>query len=58
MFVQHRIGTVEISEPSVVIASRLHRDAAFAAASIRRLKRSMPIWKESTRTARPDRGAI
>lgn len=49
MLVWHRIGTVEIGEPSVVIAvASPHRDAAFAACRflIDELKRSMPIWKK------------
>jgi molybdopterin synthase catalytic subunit len=49
MLVRHRIGTVEVGEPSVVIAvASPHRDAAFAACRflIDELKRSMPIWKK------------
>lgn len=49
MLVVHRVGTVEVGEPSVVIAvASPHRDAAFAACRflIDELKRSMPIWKK------------
>jgi molybdopterin synthase catalytic subunit len=46
--VEHRIGVVPLSEPSVVVAvSAPHREAAFAAAReiIDRLKVEVPIWK-------------
>ncbi len=46
--VEHRIGTVPLSEPSVVVAvSAPHRAEAFAAARqiIDRLKAEAPIWK-------------
>ena len=46
--VEHRVGTVPLSEPSVVVAvSAPHRDAAFVAAReiIDRLKVEAPIWK-------------
>ena len=46
--VEHRIGTVPLSEPSVVIAvSAPHRGEAFAGARaiIDRLKLEAPIWK-------------
>jgi molybdopterin converting factor subunit 1 len=46
--VEHRIGTVALSEPSVVIAvSAPHRSEAFAAAReiIDALKETAPIWK-------------
>ncbi len=49
MLVQHRVGTVLVGEPSVVIAvASPHRDSAFAAARflIDELKRSLPIWKK------------
>ncbi|HEV8114544.1 MAG TPA: molybdenum cofactor biosynthesis protein MoaE [Planctomycetota bacterium] len=49
MLVHHRIGTVEVGEPSVVIAvASPHRDAAFTACRflIDELKQSMPIWKK------------
>jgi MoaE-MoaD fusion protein len=45
---EHRIGTVPLGEPSVVVAvSAPHRGAAFAGASdvIDELKASAPIWK-------------
>jgi molybdopterin synthase catalytic subunit len=44
----HRIGRVEVGEPSVVIAvSSAHRDEAFKACRflIDTLKREVPIWK-------------
>jgi molybdopterin synthase catalytic subunit len=47
--VQHRIGRLEIGEPSVVIAvSAPHRAEAFAACRhiIERLKQIVPIWKK------------
>ncbi len=47
--VEHRIGTVPLSEPSVVVAvSAAHRDEAFAGARaiIDRLKLEAPIWKQ------------
>jgi MoaE-MoaD fusion protein len=46
---EHRIGTVPLSEPSVVIAaSAPHRDAAFAGAReiIDEIKAQAPIWKK------------
>jgi molybdopterin synthase catalytic subunit len=46
--VEHRIGTVALSEPSVVIAvSAPHRAEAFAGAReiIDELKQQVPIWK-------------
>jgi molybdopterin synthase catalytic subunit len=46
--VEHRVGTVALSEPSVVIAvSAPHRGEAFAAAReiIDELKAQAPIWK-------------
>jgi molybdopterin synthase catalytic subunit/molybdopterin converting factor small subunit len=45
---EHRVGTVRLSEPSVVVAaSAPHRDAAFAGAReiIDALKAQAPIWK-------------
>jgi molybdopterin synthase catalytic subunit/molybdopterin converting factor small subunit len=45
---EHRTGTVPLSEPSVVVAaSAPHRDAAFAGARdlIDRVKAEAPIWK-------------
>lgn len=47
--VEHRVGTVALSEPSVVIAvSAPHREEAFAGAReiIDRLKVEAPIWKQ------------
>jgi MoaE-MoaD fusion protein len=44
----HRVGSVPLSEPSVVVAvSAPHREAAFAAAReiIDRIKAEAPIWK-------------
>jgi MoaE-MoaD fusion protein len=46
--VEHRTGTVPLSEPSVIVAvSAPHRDAAFAGARavIDRVKAEAPIWK-------------
>jgi molybdopterin synthase catalytic subunit len=46
--VEHRVGTVPLSEPSVAIAvSAPHRDAAFAGARevIDEIKSRAPIWK-------------
>jgi MoaE-MoaD fusion protein len=47
--VEHRVGTVALSEPSVAIAvSAPHREAAFAGAReiIDELKARVPIWKK------------
>ena len=47
--VEHRTGTVELSEPSVLIAvSAPHRAEAFAGGReiIDELKRVVPIWKQ------------
>jgi molybdopterin synthase catalytic subunit len=46
---EHRVGKVELSEPSVIVAvSAAHRSEAFAAASeaIDRIKAEAPIWKQ------------
>jgi MoaE-MoaD fusion protein len=46
---EHRIGTVGLSEPSVIVAaSAPHRDAAFAGAReiIDEIKANVPIWKK------------
>lgn len=46
---EHRIGRVELSEPSVIVAvSAAHRSEAFAAAreAIDRIKAETPIWKQ------------
>src|SRR4051794_11271274 len=47
--VEHRVGTVPLSEPSVVVAaSSAHRGEAFAGARavIDRVKAEAPIWKK------------
>ena len=47
--VEHRVGTVPLSEPSVVVAvSAPHRAEAFSGAReiIDRLKAEAPIWKK------------
>jgi molybdopterin synthase catalytic subunit len=47
--IHHRVGRVEIGEPSVVIAvSAAHRTAALAACreAIDRLKETVPLWKK------------
>jgi molybdopterin synthase catalytic subunit len=44
----HRVGALEIGEPSVVVAvSHPHRDSAYAASryAIEQLKKRVPIWK-------------
>jgi MoaE-MoaD fusion protein len=46
---EHRVGTVPLSDPSVVVAaSAPHRDAAFAGAReiIDQIKARAPIWKK------------
>jgi molybdopterin converting factor subunit 1 len=46
--VEHRIGSVELGEPSVIVAvSAAHRAEAFAGAraAIDRIKEEAPIWK-------------
>jgi MoaE-MoaD fusion protein len=46
--VEHRVGSVALSEPSVIVAvSAPHRDEAFVAArdAIDRIKSEAPIWK-------------
>jgi molybdopterin synthase catalytic subunit len=46
---EHRVGTVPLSEPSVVVAvSAAHREEAFAGARevIDRIKAEAPIWKK------------
>ncbi len=53
MLVQHRVGTVPVGEPSVVVAvASPHRAAAFAACRflIDELKKSLPIWKKEIYT--------
>ncbi|MBK7644221.1 MAG: molybdenum cofactor biosynthesis protein MoaE [Planctomycetes bacterium] len=49
MLVVHRVGTVEVGEPSIVIAvASPHRAQAFAACRflIDELKRTLPVWKK------------
>ncbi len=49
MLCAHRIGTVEVGDPSVVIAvASAHRDSAFEACRflIDELKKTLPIWKK------------
>jgi molybdopterin synthase catalytic subunit len=49
MAIVHRIGPVQITQASVMIAaSSPHRDAAFAACrfAIEEIKRIVPIWKK------------
>ena len=46
--IHHRIGRVDIGEPSVLVAAAApHRDSAFAAArhAMNEIKRIVPIWK-------------
>jgi molybdopterin synthase catalytic subunit len=47
--VAHRVGVVEVGEPSVVVAvASPHRDAAFHICRylIDELKQTLPIWKK------------
>jgi molybdopterin synthase catalytic subunit len=49
---EHRVGSVPLGEPSVVVAvSAAHRDEAFAVAreAIDRIKAEAPIWKREVR---------
>ena len=49
MAIVHRIGPVQITEPSVIIAvSAAHRDDAFQACrfAIEEIKKTVPIWKK------------
>jgi molybdopterin synthase catalytic subunit len=49
MAIVHRVGPVQITEPSVMIAvSAAHREAAFAACrfAIEENKKTVPIWKK------------
>jgi molybdopterin synthase catalytic subunit len=49
MAIVHRIGPVQITQASVMIAvSSAHRDAAFAACrfAIEEVKKTVPIWKK------------
>ena len=57
MAIVHRIGPVQITEPSVMIAvSAAHRDAAFAACrfAIEEIKRTVPIWKKEVSSSGTD----
>lgn len=47
--IQHRVGLLQLGEPSVLIVVRAsHRDAAYAASryAIDEVKQRAPIWKE------------
>jgi molybdopterin synthase catalytic subunit len=58
--VEHRVGSVPLGEPSVMVAvSAPHRSEAFAAAreAIDRLKAEAPIWKREHAGATPGRWA-
>lgn len=49
---EHRVGKVELSQPSVIVAvSAVHRAEAFAAAreAIDRIKAEAPIWKQEVK---------
>ena len=49
MAIVHRLGPVQITEASVIIAvSSAHREAAFAACrfAIEEIKKTVPIWKK------------
>jgi molybdopterin synthase catalytic subunit len=49
MAIVHRLGPVQITEASVMIAvSSGHREAAFAACrfAIEEIKKTVPIWKK------------
>jgi len=50
---EHRVGEVELGEPSVIVAvSAAHRQEAFAGAreAIDRIKAEAPIWKRELHT--------
>jgi len=56
--VEHRVGTVALSEPSVIVAvSAPHRGEAFAGARavIDRIKAEAPVWKQEMTEAGPRR---
>ncbi len=58
--VEHRVGSVPLGEPSVIVAvSAAHRCEAFAGAreAIDRLKAEAPIWKREHATGAPPRWA-
>ena len=49
MAIVHRLGPVQITEPSVmIVVSAAHREGAFAACrfAIEEIKRIVPIWKK------------
>jgi molybdopterin synthase catalytic subunit len=49
MAIVHRLGPVQITEPSVIITvSAAHRETAFAACrfAIEEIKKTVPIWKK------------
>jgi molybdopterin synthase catalytic subunit len=52
---EHRVGSVPLGEPSVVVAaSAAHRDHAFAGAReiIDRIKDEAPVWKREIEAGR------
>ena len=56
--VEHRVGSVPLGEPSVIVAvSAAHREEAFAGAraAIDRLKAEAPIWKREHAAGEPGR---
>jgi MoaE-MoaD fusion protein len=56
--VEHRVGSVPLGEPSVIVAvSAAHREEAFAGAreAIDRLKAEAPIWKREHDAGEPGR---
>ena len=56
--VEHRVGSVPLGEPSVIVAvSAAHREEAFAGAreAIDRLKAQAPIWKREHAAGAPGR---
>jgi molybdopterin converting factor subunit 1 len=58
--VEHRVGSVPLGEPSVIVAvSSAHRAEAFAGAreAINRLKAEAPIWKREHAAGAPARWA-
>ncbi len=58
--VEHRVGSVALGEPSVIVAvSAPHREEAFAGArdAIDRIKAEAPIWKVEVDAERLARGA-
>jgi molybdopterin converting factor subunit 1 len=55
---EHRVGSVALGEPSVIVAvSAPHREQAFAAAreAIDQIKAQAPIWKREHETGAPGR---